>query len=1803
MRDAWQLSFPLDDDLLVGFSVHVIAATAFTNAASVPSVLHWAPFSQCFLQFPTNSGADVPLYANQVRNWCHVVLHTVLLILDTSDFERDGEKDYTDSGPNSSSPTVCLVASSSTFHFKFSSGILPAVLVQWHQQCFINYYPGCFSWYRGMRVGEASNPGPQPWRICLRNIVSADAHMDELQDSSAQCIVWTETSATRPTQEAISRQCRAVGASCSFSMPMGERLLKGAPCFGRGASSGVLICTPTDKQLCLGKTWPELIFTTGRVADTIVRVQGRQVRIIAVYGYHSKICDAEGLNTLLFQEVFHQASLFNMPTLVLGDFNMDIAKLDSWDAAVARGFVDIAAITAAQQGRQPDPTYRGKSRLDFIVANNAALQHFQGFHFDPNGYTDHAILSASFNWTHTNKYQCWDMPFDLMSVPSLMSDMAASTSTYSQGRAGHSCMFQSFCESFEQHAKTVYGEKNGAPLPAKFLGRGKGKLVTKVAAPVTLSLKGDFALQRHWFRRRQQCVRWVRELHWEVQRHQPTQAQAHNLWRKIWSAKGFPCGFPKWLVENDIVDMVPVSLPDIEWLQHVVGALKLEEDNWCQEIQRQRHQARRKSMASDWTAGGKIHAAMLRGERPSPLTNLPMRSPLQVWPQKVSKGTPARYRVVSSDFDPKPGDLWEIGKETVRVMSFNHGYVSIDKPMGKGMYIKEINHVAWTMDPNFIAAEVMNYWDKWWNDTAEINTVVVECAINDLPSVEPFDPTITPQELDRALRDLPMGKARGLDGFSNGELKNLPLHLRQTLLDTLNDLTLRADWPGGLTAATVSLLAKVPTPKSAADARPITVLPTVFRLWSKIHTRKALLHVIDYLPSHLYGSVPGRSAADMAMHLQCNVEAALHSGDEITGFALDLAKAYNTIPRGMLCRIMTRLGIPEEVVRSYADFLCKLRRFFRVGNELHGPLTSIKGVPEGCPLAVVSMILVTWMVSVSTEKSTAVPLASYVDNWALQSSGHASVLQAVQHVKQLTTACTMTLSLDKSFAYSTSAKQRKALRSTKIDGAQVPVVLSFKDLGVSFACVQRGTAAVLKSRVLKAEPRLQTLRLVGWTSCKKARALTRFIAPAVLYGCELSSVSTSALRSIRGKFNAALWGKSSARDHWLAPLLAADQVYEPFCMVLVHRLRSFKRWWTMDPLHARRQWNVVASLVNPKHRGPISYLFSQFLTLGWEPLLDGWVQIGPDKLHIWYHDVSVWKRETMQSWSSLAIGRARDRQGFELPPSLDVAFVRSGFAQGQAYNVLAANVAVGAVFSSEQKKHFAVAEEACCKACGQPDSVEHQFLYCPATQVARDKSNWPVLREAGRCQLVGGLWGVHPSVSQMKEFFRQVPLIWAFRVFESGVSLFTDGTADHPTLPQISCASWAVILAEPAQLDYTKVWGHRLHGTCQTNNRAELTAVIAAVMSADGGRIFTDSLMVFAGFREIQQGTKTDMQWAKRCHFDLWLHLLDLREHLQAWEIIKVKSHQNWRELSDPQKKWMAFQNSAVDEWVKQVNATEWPPEVRLCQQHAKAELQERARLRNDIIAFHTDVAKCTADSISQAKAAISAMHAGVAGDDRVPWTFLRIRVDVQVLPQGSFVQPSSWTLSAAFATMLQDFFHQQAWVFHEDGMSLLELYLFFIRCTGWHVPLNVASWPPFLIQGRFWSNQAPEVWLHETQHEQLRLHRQPLGTQMRTFQRILRLLLHAAGSPFQVIPGPYLQREGVRAILPGLQVRPRASLDKHSLQELRIHLSGGGLARLLRRTFSLKCRPLSSVVELQDPKAVYLNMRRAHRQARRRLQ
>ena len=256
-----------------------------------------------------------------------------------------------------------------------------------------------------------------------------------------------------------------------------------------------------------------------------------------------------------------------------------------------------------------------------------------------------------------------------------------------------------------------------------------------------------------------------------------------------------------------------------------------------------------------------------------------------------------------------------------------------------------------TSNPVEILQEAEDYWKGYWNnphqpDTADQQTVD---SIALLPNLDPIDARITGADLDWALPKLGTKKARGMDGFSNFEIKYMPLELKPYVVRILN-LFSNGCWPKTLQKARMALLYKTEEIGQVASTRPITILASFYRLWAKILTRKIFQHIGPHLPQTLYGSVPGRSSNDMVGAVQIKLERAIITGQPLFGVSFDFSKAYNTLPRGILQLINQRLGL-QSIWKPYLAFLTGLERHFTCGPAWgKATMATIRGLQRAAPL-------------------------------------------------------------------------------------------------------------------------------------------------------------------------------------------------------------------------------------------------------------------------------------------------------------------------------------------------------------------------------------------------------------------------------------------------------------------------------------------------------------------------------------------------------------------------------------------------------------------------------------------------------------------------------------------------------------------------------------------------------------------------------------------------------------------------------------------------------------------------------------
>ena len=285
-----------------------------------------------------------------------------------------------------------------------------------------------------------------------------------------------------------------------------------------------------------------------------------------------------------------------------------------------------------------------------------------------------------------------------------------------------------------------------------------------------------------------------------------------------------------------------------------------------------------------------------------------------------------------------------------------------------------------------LSREFLNTWKNMWERHRDVPAdrwhAILDFARRVLPSQNISLPPLDAPALAAIVAHKNPSTTGGLDGVSLQDLKAMPKEALQNFASMFAQAEHSGAWPSQVVAGRVSCLAKTPNPEKVLDFRPITVLGLLYRCWGTFHARHIIRALDRVLPLGLYGSRPRHFAGQLWSHVLWSIEQAYACNIPLCGIVVDIQKAFNFLPRAVVFEACALIGIPFNVLRGWAGALSGMARRFQICGSLSDPAMSNCGLPKGCALSCVGMIVVdmlfhAWMVHFFPMCQ---PL-SYVDDW------------------------------------------------------------------------------------------------------------------------------------------------------------------------------------------------------------------------------------------------------------------------------------------------------------------------------------------------------------------------------------------------------------------------------------------------------------------------------------------------------------------------------------------------------------------------------------------------------------------------------------------------------------------------------------------------------------------------------------------------------------------------------------------------------------------------------------------------------
>ena len=914
----------------------------------------------------------------------------------------------------------------------------------------------------------------------------------------------------------------------------------------RGHAGGTAIVSPFPMHRGLEPV-PSYLQQADRFVDGVVQFYPHlYMYCAAVYGPHinHRYCNPRSIMNQIMNFVAQKGLRYQGPACISGDFNCPLCDIECWPALRAAGWVDIAELSATINHHPLDTTSNENARHSFILCNRqlaAALIECRTTKH--HLFSVHPVLHAKFDLEVARQsYTQWKIPksFDRFLIDAQAAEQFAQQQCHERNYLHEIAIHdndiarlaRSWTDIAEQTLAQAVVDAEGKPLKVRpgHLGRSNSKHFLKqpAAMPIIprprqgdhqpISEQGSVELRR-WGKQLHRLQSLVRQYHSFCNTHnQHAYQQLQTLWFKIMDAKGFDKGFQQWMFEHYTV-YIPLCLPCLTYCADLKDAFAKWYTTQEHSIWLYRTNMKQLEILVDIPKGGKLAFQQLRDESYPPLHAIHFGREAKMVRTRCTKNGTNTIKV-------EPGHnlckgYIKIQDQDANIIQISPTKITLDRNIKWRSTDTVISQEDFTMDPHTMHQKLFQAWAPYFcrDDHAEEPEQWDE-ALAFLDSIQNF-PTmclqpITGNELYFAVKQTKLASSRGGDGFSTLDLRRLPMPLWNLMAKIFTCIEHHHSWPEAWTLAKTLCLPKTSQPKTPLDIRPITVMSKMYRIWGKIRGGQVTLHLASQIPKTIGGPCAQVSAEMIALYRSDRIEESLSEKSPLSGVVLDIIKCYNSIPRRPLQQLLLKLGVPEDIVKTFFAAMDQLQRFFQVCDACGDTFHTTTGIVEGCGFAVPCMLAIgIWANAVSSHADSEIETVMFADNWALFHYQPDRLVIVLKKLLQFIQSMKMHIAPKKSWFWSTVALHRTQLSRVSHQCQSIPVINEAKDLGVDQNYTHKIVKKTWKSRMQKVKQKLKATE-----KSKAPRSYTKTLAvngalACGSYGSVCTFVSKSDHKDIR----------------------------------------------------------------------------------------------------------------------------------------------------------------------------------------------------------------------------------------------------------------------------------------------------------------------------------------------------------------------------------------------------------------------------------------------------------------------------------------------------------------------------------------------------------------------------------------------------------------------------------------------------------------------------------------------------------------
>ena len=206
---------------------------------------------------------------------------------------------------------------------------------------------------------------------------------------------------------------------------------------------------------------------------------------------------------------------------------------------------------------------------------------------------------------------------------------------------------------------------------------------------------------------------------------------------------------------------------------------------------------------------------------------------------------------------------------------------------------------------------------------------------------------VTERDVSKIISKLSSKKSSGYDEIPVKFIKLVSRSLIKPLTKLANKCLQENVFPDRMKMANITPLYKKKDKLNRDNYRSVNLLIALSKVFEKIISNQIYDHMQSLFHVYLSGFRKRHGCHDILIRLTEDWRMALDNGDTIGVVAIDLSKAFDCMPHGLLIAKMHAYGFSTDVCKLLKSYLVDRKQRVKIGETKSEWTSNIKGVPQG----------------------------------------------------------------------------------------------------------------------------------------------------------------------------------------------------------------------------------------------------------------------------------------------------------------------------------------------------------------------------------------------------------------------------------------------------------------------------------------------------------------------------------------------------------------------------------------------------------------------------------------------------------------------------------------------------------------------------------------------------------------------------------------------------------------------------------------------------------------------------------------